>query len=194
MRPKNATERLAQRYIPKDATAIERPELSAVVYVRKLAGKFYAMAYRGTAAKPAWHYSFKDRARLDQYVADWFAGVAQSIESARARAAERSGFTTDLQVGDILHHSWGYDQTNCDYYKVIKRIGRRTIEIVEIGSKTVSGSEGHMSEMCVPDPDAVSDKPPMRKIVSRGGGVRIFDWGSYAHKWTGGANYSSWYH
>ena len=34
-------------------------------------------------------------------------------------AAERDG----LKVGDVLRSSWGYDQTNVDYYEVVELVG-----------------------------------------------------------------------
>ena len=34
-----------------------------------------------------------------------------------------------LKVGDILYCSWGYDQTNVDYFKVSEVIGKRKIKI-----------------------------------------------------------------
>ena len=29
--------------------------------------------------------------------------------------------TKTLEVGDILVSSWGYDQTNIDYYKIVRK-------------------------------------------------------------------------
>ncbi len=36
----------------------------------------------------------------------------------QAKIEARSRFINPYKVGDILHHSWGYDQTNCDFYQV----------------------------------------------------------------------------
>ena len=38
-----------------------------------------------------------------------------------------------LEVGDVLISSWGYDQTNIDYYMITKLIGKTMVEAVEIG-------------------------------------------------------------
>jgi len=37
-----------------------------------------------------------------------------------ARRAARAEFVNPYQVGQILYSSWGYDQTNIDYYEVIE--------------------------------------------------------------------------
>ena len=31
-----------------------------------------------------------------------------------------------IKVGDIFYRSWGYEQTNIDYYIVTKKIGKST--------------------------------------------------------------------
>jgi len=37
------------------------------------------------------------------------------------------------KIGDIFYASWGYDQTNIDYYKVKKIIGKSSAIVVPIG-------------------------------------------------------------
>jgi len=39
------------------------------------------------------------------------------------------------KVGDIFYASWGYDQTNIDYYKVKKKIGKSSAIVVPIESQ-----------------------------------------------------------
>lgn len=53
------------------------------------------------------------------------------------------------KVGDILHHSWGYDQTNADFYQVVAAT-TATVSLHKIGVKTVPGSQGFMSESLMP--------------------------------------------
>ena len=53
-----------------------------------------------------------------------------------------------IQPGTILYSSWGYDQTNVDYYQVVSKSGRR-VKVRPIASWTVS--EGRGSDMVAPD-------------------------------------------
>jgi hypothetical protein len=39
----------------------------------------------------------------------------------------------DYKTGDIIHHSWGYDQTNADFYQVVK-VSEKSIWIAQIES------------------------------------------------------------
>ena len=60
---------------------------------------------------------------------------------------------TKISVGSILYSSWGYDQTNIDYYKVTKISPTgKTCKIVRIGSQRLEET-GFMSERVAPDPD-----------------------------------------
>jgi hypothetical protein len=38
------------------------------------------------------------------------------------------------KVGDILYSSWGYDQTNIEFFKVVK-VSEFSVWIQEVGSK-----------------------------------------------------------
>ena len=57
--------------------------------------------------------------------------------------------THDFQVGDIVFGSWGYDQTNVDYYAII-RTTRTKVELLPIGAELVDSRSG--SDTIVPNP------------------------------------------
>lgn len=49
--------------------------------------------------------------------------------------------TTALQVGSILVASWGYDQTNVDFYQVLA-VKNKTVSIAKIAA-TATTTSGH---------------------------------------------------
>lgn len=57
----------------------------------------------------------------------------------------------DIEIGDIWSSSWGYDQTNVEYYKVIKKT-EKMVWLRAIGQKYVE-SCSDMSEYVMPDPE-----------------------------------------
>lgn len=63
--------------------------------------------------------------------------------------------------GAIIEHSWGYDQTNIDYYLITKRTDKGYLYLQAIGSH----STGSWSGTCTPDPTNVLDKPVVRRRV-----------------------------
>ena len=59
-----------------------------------------------------------------------------------------------VKVGDLFYSSWGYDQTNVEFFKVVGLTkSGKSAKIRQIGSKTKEGSEGYMSDSAIPDPD-----------------------------------------
>lgn len=105
-------------------------------------------------------------------------------------AAHLAKMMETIQVGTLLHYSWGYDQTQCDYFQVVEKRGRVVI-LREIGCEVVPGSEGFMSDRRRP----VADKfygEPIRKMIGAYG-IRM-DHGSASPCKADEANYCSWYH
>lgn len=72
------------------------------------------------------------------------------------RITEEENKNDFVKVGDIFHTSWGYDQTNTEYFKIvsISKTGK-TCELVQIGYETIKGSEGFMCESITPTPEII---------------------------------------
>lgn len=60
-----------------------------------------------------------------------------------------------IAEGDIFYSSWGYEQTNVDFYMVKKKIGKGSAEIVPVENKMVD-------ELCGQTQDAVVPYVPMQ--------------------------------
>lgn len=102
---------------------------------------------------------------MTQMEAEAFAQKMRDQDAARAtvvaerrgkRMAARSAIVNRWKPGDLLVNSWGYDQTNIDYWQVVATTAK-TVTIRRIGSKTVPGSEGCMQSDVVPDKDNFLD-------------------------------------
>ena len=97
--------------------------------------------------------------------------------------------THRLQVGDILHSSWGYDQTNATFYEVVALNGKTQVTVSQIGKRLSDDGSG-----AVPAPDApyrypewhekAGERQMLRRTVKHGDTVRINSY-SYASKWGG---------
>ena len=81
-----------------------------------------------------WHYRFKNREQLDGKIKELVdSRLARKKEVAERKAKRLAPHS--LKVGDILYASWGYDQTNIDWFKVDKLIGKHKVTLVPLGSK-----------------------------------------------------------
>src|SRR5262245_46430060 len=90
-------------------------------------------------------------------------------------------------VGAVLEHQWGCEQTNIDYFKIVRRAGQ-WLWLVPIGKKN-KVETGFMSGTCEPDPVNVLDlKPIKRKLHVRDGretGVAIEKGYGWCNLWDG---------
>jgi len=119
-------------------------------------------------------------------------------------------FQNPFKVDDILHNSWGYDQTNCEYYQIVATT-RATVTLRPIKSEAVKDSQGFMSEMVTPVKDAfckgflgaLKRYAGMGTEITKKVSCYIQDSGElryfiptehgFCDLWNGKPNYSSWY-
>jgi hypothetical protein len=113
-------------------------------------------------------------------------GFAEALSSIKSGAIRPSGAI--YIPGRIVEFSWGYDQTNIDYYLITRRTDK-FVTLQKIGSKDVSRPDSPWATgQSVPDPDNVlPDKPIRRKVQVWDGkeqGVAIESYG-WASLWDG---------
>ena len=95
-----------------------------------------------------------------------------------------------VEVGDIFVYEWGYDQTNVNFFQVVK-VSEKTVVVREIESEAVT-EEGFMSDRCIARRDKFkSHKEPIRKVVQADSTLR-FDYGT-GRRWDGRPKDRSWY-
>ena len=106
---------------------------------------------------------------------------------------QNQNFINPLQVGDVIYNSWGYEQTNVDFYQVVRRTDK-SVTLRQLKQKTVENC--FMSGNTVPVLGEFGNDEKMIKRVSRGffsEPVFIrFDHGCGA-KWDGRPMACSWY-
>lgn len=106
--------------------------------------------------KVKWSYSFRNEEIRDNYVIQIATRIerdeeerAEILAANKVRVAEKLSF---LAVGSIFYTCWGYDQTNVDFYKVMKISGKRitvrrlandTTETGFMSGNTAPGSDFH---------------------------------------------------
>lgn len=111
----------------------------------------------------------------------------------KARAAENKTIVNPFVVGSIFENSWGYDQTNVDYYQVT-RVTPRGVYVRPIGCKSVVNSQGFMSDQVVPAKDQFTG-PEQFKQIRKGSeaGYLSCDHGCMKLVNEEDATYRSWY-
>jgi hypothetical protein len=155
--------------------------------------------WRPKALKPSVNYGFRTVERREEYAARQVELYDSQQRSKAERKATTRGTPEQLdavKVGDIFEWSWGYDQTNLDYFQVVERRGRQVV-VREIAQQTVPGSEGFMADRRLPVPGQFlegTQAKTLTKLVqfSQGEPYLAMEFG-WCGLWDGDAHYCSWY-
>lgn len=119
------------------------------VYTADAKMHYVLVAFRGKAVKPdinAWYLSADARRTV---ALKWMEGLVVRQVEKQARQMARKGAACPFKEGDLLEGSWGYDQTNVEFWRIVAVRGRKVI-IREVSHVTVPGSEGFMCATVVP--------------------------------------------
>lgn len=172
--------------------AIRKEGLPGVVLISS--DKIAAYAFGAKSKKPVWRYRFKDTTHRDEYINKWFDGVAQHEATKAKRRAEQKNSSSLIKMGDIFVCSWGYDQTNVDFYQITKIKGTQTVEVTEIASSMPGGETGFMTGHVIAHPNHFKGKPIIKRVSVYNGkpSLRISSF-EYATPWDGKPERTSWY-
>jgi len=176
-------------YIPKGSKEIKAAKTDAVAYINDYADgtKYTAMVFGGKRSKYDKYYGFKNKEARDNYVIKYFTDQENAALAKKKRAEQKKTQAKEnqvnYQVGDILVSSWGYDQTNIDWYQVIDRTNKMaTIQPIAGCVKDVHCNGAY--ESVVPARDNFKGKPIKRLVGPYGIKINSFQ---HASLWDGHA-------
>lgn len=133
-----------EHYIPAGAVKVAHRHSSAVAWLYDRAGKPCVVAFHGRQQKPALFLRYNSAAARERNLVAFFAKVQEREAAIAAHQAKPRG----LEVGDILRASWGYDQTNIDWYEVTALVGAQMVELRELDQERAE--TGSLVGHCVP--------------------------------------------
>jgi hypothetical protein len=94
----------------------------------------------------------------------------------------------ELNVGTIVVNSWGWEQTNVDFYQIV----RKTPKSVWVKKLPATVEQnGFMSGMAMPTGEPVGEEIGPCRINKRGG-ISVSKYGGTS-VWNGKPQYASWY-
>jgi len=70
-----------------------------------------------------------------------------------------------IKQGDILYSSWGWEQTNITFYKVLKRTPKQ-VQLQQIGTSHSEDTSLAMQGTAIPNEGVERNSPFRRKVVS----------------------------
>lgn len=148
---------------------------------------YYGIAFAGKAGKPLWYHQFASAASRLDMIKRSVASRKSHIEYIDKRLAKRREFRHTLKVGDILYSSWGYDQTQVDFYEVTA-VKEKSVTICKIGKRQHSSSGGSADYVVAAPGKCIGE--PMTKRVGVDNNVKLTSY-SWAHPWDGKPKYET---
>lgn len=145
-----------ERYIPDDSAVQSFPAAGIVAYIYPIRrGRHGLMVYKGRQSRAALHCSYESEEAL-AWALHGYADAQASREAAKATARLAQATTTHgLAVGDVVTQSWGYEQTNVNFFQVVRVVSPRTVEVLAISAADAGKADPcAMSGYVVPAPDA----------------------------------------
>lgn len=191
------------RIRPNDLTETITSEFGIEVFYSDI--KKVAILYAGKSNKKVWYYRFQTvesmHDDINKTIKNIVANKKADLElKERAKALQAVLKASDhFQIGEIIVNSWGYDQTNVDFYQVVEVLNKK-IRVQELKQERVQGSD-HSSMSC--DVLPIKDDFYSEDLLLLS--IKINKWGNndvaicnpehfyHFRKWDGTKEYCSWY-
>jgi hypothetical protein len=173
-------------WVPKDAEYVNPDGTDLEFWLFEIPGargtRYYAVGYMGKQSKPFMNFYYPKLVQREQAISQALKHRKDFFQRKTDESVAKKEFQTGLLYGDFLYTSWGYDQTQVEFYEIIDVVGDKMVKVREVAHKTVREDSHGTYEMIVP----ISGKfvgPEMRVKVTTNDTAKIE--GHYAHKWDG---------
>lgn len=188
------TLRVRDTYLPPDVRGTppnvdpEGTDLS--MWAWQTGDRILGIAFQANANKPLFYNRFRSEADRSRAFAEAIRNRKSALERKRQEQDARRMYKHDIKPGDIYYTSWGYDQTNVDFYEVIA-VAEKSISVREVAQRTTDSDPP--ADRVVPVPGKFVG--PILKKVPNANGFSVEN--HYARKWDGKPAYqttSGWGH
>ena len=88
-----------------------------------------ALRFRWHSVKKVW-YGYADEAATRK-------AIEQAAGSKPAAPAKEAANQYGVKVGDIFSASWGYEQTNVDFFQVVALVGKTSVRVREVSLEMI---------------------------------------------------------
>lgn len=143
-----------ESFIPKGFTAkVADKKSDAVAYLwesKRNPGKPGATIFVGKQAKPIANFWYRDVGRRQAAIEIAFEGRRARLGRLKDSAEKRKAFVHPYKAGDMFRTSWGYDQTNVEFFEVTEVAGKYVILREIAAERTESGPVGSWQGQCTP--------------------------------------------
>lgn len=160
------------RNIPENYKIIEENQDAKYAIYADL-DNLTACLFTGRKKNPTWHYRFKSEEQFNTYITK----EVESLEKRYADQVERENAMKQraieeaekVQVGDIYVYSWGWEQTNVNFYQVVEKPSPKTLVVREVRCESIEEASW-ASDYVKPVKDGFINEDTERVRLNKWGG------------------------
>lgn len=191
-------ERLAQReFYLKGLDIKEYKDIKTVIGTGyNTEGRPKAVAFTGTRGKPDFYYNFETEQQREEYINQFIEKQKNKLQRKQEMQAKKQApalAEIPFKIGDIIYNSWGWEQTNIDFYE-ITRVTKASVFIRPIQGEYTDEGYSNMSGFLKPIKGKYTGREQRKAIQWHNGNPYIkFEFGGYSKYQEGEEIYCSWY-
>jgi hypothetical protein len=175
-------------------TIINEAGMYGLMWGDDATNKCHLYYFRGNSLKPT-HYVYSKMESLFNDL-NRFIGNRTAIQDSKNKAKQErkektESFANEVEVGSIFYTSWGYEQTNVEFYQVVEKTGKK-VGLRELKQEHVN-KDGYssMSSHVIALPNQFASNEIQTKIL-KDGHISFESYRS-GYLWGGVPKYVSWY-
>lgn len=160
--------------VPKQAVRVIDKKSDAVAYVyTNRVGQLCARVFYGKQTKAVIACYFANAGQREKSIKVAFESRQAFLATKAEWRAKRKAVQNTYKVGDLFRWTWGYDQTNVNYFEVIESKGRY-VTVREIAAKAIE--DASMTGKRTPLPGQFLERAEAKRCLAGDGSIRIEPW------------------
>jgi len=184
---------MCREYYEENFDVLKKGENNSIILVNPK-NDLAIMGFSGRAKKNYnFYYKFPNLNKRNEYIENFLKSQEEVIKRKEIEKQKKMEINNEnIEIGTIYYTSWGYEQTNGEFYQVVDKKGKKTLLLKEIKSKEVEKEAGRDYSYFNPVKDEfVSDEIFEIRIDSLKIGK---NYKKNLHKYQNKAVYRSWYY
>ena len=181
------------KFIPENPSRTLKVE-NYTVYEYENNGKYLAVGYKNR--KQLFHYRYMSAAQRESSInekVEYYKKEAQwEKERLEKTVKEFEAFNAELKEGTVVAYSWGWEQTNYQFYQVVGRKGKSTVILRELNVER-GPEDGFMTALVTPKVGSFRNENLVERRLNQKYGSYLKMEHGVAKIWEGKSERITWY-
>lgn len=112
--------------------------------------------------KTVWSYRFKDIEQMKKFINSELSSIKTREENKIKQKQEKKLLNTkqkeSVKAGDILLSTWGYEQTNVDFYKIVQKLSPSKVKVQKVGFTSLESTSWCSEDVVVDEDNLIGEE------------------------------------